>query len=87
VWDFVQEDGQGGDLSDALSGDEGSPDGQTVGEVVERVGEQVQVAGNFHLANFAVGTLLDNLRGFLERRILNLFCYHRRKLGSTWIRQ
>ena len=41
VWDFVQEDGQGGDLSDALSGDEGSPDGQTVGEVVERVGEQV----------------------------------------------
>ena len=67
----MQEDGQGGDLSDALSGDEGSSDGQSVGEVVEGVGEQVQVAGNFHLANFPVATLFGFLGSFLEKDVVS----------------
>lgn len=48
---FVQQDGQGGDLSNAFTGQEGGSDGQAVGEVVEGVGEQVEVAGNLDFAD------------------------------------
>ena len=39
--DLVQQDGQGGNFADTLTGDEGSSDGQSVGKVVEEIGEQV----------------------------------------------
>ena len=51
VRNFVKQDGQGGDLAHALASQEGRSDCQAVGKVVEGVGEQVEVAGDFDLAD------------------------------------
>ena len=39
-----------GDDPDALSSEEGGTDGQSVGEVVCEIGNQVEVAGHFDVA-------------------------------------
>lgn len=44
MWDLVEQDGEGGDGADGGAHQEGRPHGQAVGEVVDEVRCQVEVA-------------------------------------------
>ena len=55
---FVEQDGQGRDFAYTLSGDERGTDGQAVGKVVECVGKEVQVSGNFDFAYYVGGSFV-----------------------------
>ena len=66
--DLVEEDGERGEEADGAAAEEAGPDGHAVGEVVEEVGEQVEVAADADVGAASRG--FRGLLGFLEKNIV-----------------